>query len=416
MGLRCLLGHDFGEPETEREREEEGNEVVVAVREVKTCKTCGETRVVSENKEIKSIEQLRRSAVGETTDGESGGRGTGARPTEPSAGVDPAETVPGRAAQQESRSVADIIQDAETAADSGPETDAVDDSAGVGSVDDGPGPIGGEPPAEGDATNVDEDSGANDAGPADSGVSDADEEDGAETPTHPAQQDAPESEGDADAVEEDAIILDDDDSESEEGREQWEETADPEEIPGPSDAESDDQPNAESDDQPDDDAIIMDDAGTDADQPPKTDDGYTPWPKKEGADEGQAAGVPDDEPTDVEFGSGFTPDDGDADPADQADPRTASDADPQTETDPQVNGAETTATSADSEASDARSGANDVPGTATLDLERSATEAQLEYHCPDCGLTRMVGNSSMRAGDICPECHRGYISERPRRE
>jgi len=42
MGLRCLLGHDFGEPELRREREEDGNEVVTTtVTEVKTCARCG---------------------------------------------------------------------------------------------------------------------------------------------------------------------------------------------------------------------------------------------------------------------------------------------------------------------------------------------------------------------------------------
>jgi hypothetical protein len=34
MGLRCLLGHDYGETEIEREREEDGDEMVVTIREV----------------------------------------------------------------------------------------------------------------------------------------------------------------------------------------------------------------------------------------------------------------------------------------------------------------------------------------------------------------------------------------------
>ena len=55
MGLRCLLGHDFTEPRTERDREERGDEVVVTITEVKECRRCGETRVVSENKEVTSL-------------------------------------------------------------------------------------------------------------------------------------------------------------------------------------------------------------------------------------------------------------------------------------------------------------------------------------------------------------------------
>ncbi len=56
MVLRCsLLGHDFGEPEIEREREERGSEVVVTVREYETCARCGEVRVVSESTEVTSL-------------------------------------------------------------------------------------------------------------------------------------------------------------------------------------------------------------------------------------------------------------------------------------------------------------------------------------------------------------------------
>jgi hypothetical protein len=56
MGLRCLLGHDYGETRTEREREERGDELVVTVTEVEECSRCGKTRVVSENTEVTSLE------------------------------------------------------------------------------------------------------------------------------------------------------------------------------------------------------------------------------------------------------------------------------------------------------------------------------------------------------------------------
>jgi hypothetical protein len=58
MGLRCsLIGHDYGESEIEREREEQGNEVVVTVREFEECRRCGNEKVVSENKEVTAIEE-----------------------------------------------------------------------------------------------------------------------------------------------------------------------------------------------------------------------------------------------------------------------------------------------------------------------------------------------------------------------
>lgn len=56
MSLTCsLLGHDFGEPEVEREREERGTEVVTSVREVAVCERCGERRIVSENTEVTTV-------------------------------------------------------------------------------------------------------------------------------------------------------------------------------------------------------------------------------------------------------------------------------------------------------------------------------------------------------------------------
>ncbi|MFC7166772.1 DUF7093 family protein [Halospeciosus flavus] len=55
MGLKCsLLGHDYGDVEVERSREEQGNEVVETVREVKHCERCGAESVVSENTEVRT--------------------------------------------------------------------------------------------------------------------------------------------------------------------------------------------------------------------------------------------------------------------------------------------------------------------------------------------------------------------------
>lgn len=57
MGIKCsLLGHKFSGTNVEEEREEQGSEVVITIREVETCDRCGESRVVSENKEVTSLE------------------------------------------------------------------------------------------------------------------------------------------------------------------------------------------------------------------------------------------------------------------------------------------------------------------------------------------------------------------------
>jgi hypothetical protein len=57
MGIKCsLLGHRFDDTTVEREREEDGTEVVITIKELETCQRCGETRVVSENKEVTTLE------------------------------------------------------------------------------------------------------------------------------------------------------------------------------------------------------------------------------------------------------------------------------------------------------------------------------------------------------------------------
>jgi ssDNA-binding Zn-finger/Zn-ribbon topoisomerase 1 len=57
MGLKCsVIGHKYGDAAVEREREEQGSEVVITIQERETCERCGKTRVVSENKEVTAIE------------------------------------------------------------------------------------------------------------------------------------------------------------------------------------------------------------------------------------------------------------------------------------------------------------------------------------------------------------------------
>jgi ssDNA-binding Zn-finger/Zn-ribbon topoisomerase 1 len=57
MSLKCsILGHRFGDPVVERSRDESGSEVVITIQEVQTCDRCGDERVVSENKEVTTLE------------------------------------------------------------------------------------------------------------------------------------------------------------------------------------------------------------------------------------------------------------------------------------------------------------------------------------------------------------------------
>lgn len=57
MSLKCsVFGHAYGDVEITREREEDGSEVITTIRETQECKRCGEQRVVSENKEVTTLE------------------------------------------------------------------------------------------------------------------------------------------------------------------------------------------------------------------------------------------------------------------------------------------------------------------------------------------------------------------------
>ena len=69
MSFKCsIFGHDYGDPEVERDREEEGSEVVITIRETETCNRCGTVRVVSENKEVTTVETAADIVAEDLTD------------------------------------------------------------------------------------------------------------------------------------------------------------------------------------------------------------------------------------------------------------------------------------------------------------------------------------------------------------
>ncbi len=295
MGLRCLLSHDFGEPELEREREERGDEVIITVNEVKTCTRCGERRVVSENTEVTSLDQLTETAADETV-------------PEPPAADD----------QAPPEAAADDSEPAAASSVSIDDTDPTVDDAEVLTDD--------EPEDLGTATTANmtvDDVEAAAAEPADPG------DDGPVEPT------------------DDGVILDDEPDEHEDADE--------------ADREPGEWPEYESR------------------EGPTGEDGRE-WPDPEVEDEGFDAEEPTDPPEDMTFGGGFTPEitDGDVSVEEGDDQLTFTRAE-----------------------------------EATVEYEPTVDDIQTEFYCPECGLAREAGNSSMRAGDICPECKRGYISERP---
>jgi len=184
-----------------------------------------------------------------------------------------------------------------------------------------------------------------------------------------AEPDSPNEDGNVD----DAIILDDgpaDTSGPERGHGEWP-ASDVETV----DAEPEREPEPEPDTVDDGATVVSGDEG---------------WPEPDGEDEGFDAEPNDGAPADATFGGGLTPE----------------------RSDEAANGEVGTA------ATNGATGGS-VAGkqfVAAEEVERVGEESdgETEFFCPNCGHARVAGGSSMRAGDICPDCHKGYIAERER--
>jgi ssDNA-binding Zn-finger/Zn-ribbon topoisomerase 1 len=111
MSLKCsLFGCKYGDSEVHREREENGSEVVTTIRETQTCSRCGDVRVVSENKEVTTMETAADIVAGDLKE-ESPGE------TPPAAGPEgkpPDTTTAGQGEGSSPAGGGTVIPDAET--------------------------------------------------------------------------------------------------------------------------------------------------------------------------------------------------------------------------------------------------------------------------------------------------------------
>jgi len=376
MSLKCsLLGHRFDESAVEHDREEDGSEVVIVTTELEACSRCGETRVVSENKEVRTTESPEADADADA-DAE----------TETAGDDEAADVSVAGAADDESDGVTDDAA----------ETDTTAESTGTELIDEaGPGET------AGDAGAPDEDVTASavsdtETSPED-GSAEADDVDGDDT-TDPAQEDA-EILGSDDAGTGDADA---------EGDAQAQARSEPTEIP---DAEADASVadvGGDSDGEVTDDAVIIDGDSGDDREPGE-------WPEEQPADETDAGEPADegdegDEATDVEeidddsvVWSGESDDErgeaqsGSADaewPEEEAEAREGDDG-------PLGEWPEETMPD----------GTDDEETGPTLEQAASPTVTVPEgmYKCSECGFTADVESSPHRAGDFCPECHHGTL-------
>jgi hypothetical protein len=364
MGFRCLLGHDFGEAEIERKRQEDGEQVIVTVREVKRCQRCDDRLVLSENKEVTSVAQLAEAAEGTVDPSDSDTTAESEETADPDF-----EPVPNDA--PDPVSIPDAGADSDTQVERPAGSNTADASTDDGVIlDDADIDAERAPGTTADANSTVAADLTADAEP-------TDQADGAEllgdergdaggvgSDSTPASGGADSTDSKLDADSDDGVILDDtpQPEQADRGRGEWPES---DEQDGPSQE-------------------------------------HTPWPEHSGEDEGYSAGSEDDESS-ISFDGAI-----DANPDPSSDAAGATKPQPQSATQTAEPAVSTGGSSGDgtevTEAGFVRSSGSDADG--------ESTGKTSEYLCPDCGHVELVKNSSMRAGDICPECRRGYITER----
>ncbi|WP_121741776.1 DUF7093 family protein [Natronorubrum halophilum] len=328
MVLRCsLLGHDYGDAEVDREREERGSEVVVTVQEYEECVRCGERNVISENTEVTSI----------------------------SVAAD-ADSLPDESELESDTTASVDTEPAEPPADApvetGTEIEFTDEAGG--------------------AELVDADSAGDESAPDDPVSADAqspDSDDGIDVPT----------DENGEPITDDAEILEDDDDETPRDREHGE-WPDSEDVGPPVGTENDPS------EWPDDEQSDIDEAATAIDAEPPAD--------TEVVDDGE---ILEDDTTLGSAASESTA---------AADARSVTTEAP---TPPNAGSEADAEREADAGSGIERAAAAPAPGESG---DASREDVPTEFYCPRCDYVASSDRASLRAGDICPECRKGYLGER----
>ncbi|MFB6113884.1 MAG: hypothetical protein ABEJ58_07260 [Halodesulfurarchaeum sp.] len=391
MGLRCsLFGHDLGDPVTERNREDRGAEVVLTVRELRSCRRCGAERVLSENTEVRHRESHdegpdidAEDATAETAGGQSN---TGNGDVETASESTP--TPPTQKSGQTEVSDEDRLNAEEATAETT-----------TSSADSAPDDANGTPEDADSSTDVAEFVEAAESGSTfqtESSESTPEEFDRAEVeseqePTTRGRspdsdrnddrgegEDSQETES-GDGVD-DAIIMNEEnegpvDREGDLGRGEVVEAGNMFETTPPSDEDGNGQ-------------YVSEESNVDREPDPTSVDETDPGPHStDSVPEGEMRGEsdqtdPSHRPEDpdrssFEFGAGTGSEEADEDSPPRGDPHSGI----------------------------TKAGPIDVLGSPSDNLDAI-------FECPECGYTAPVAGSSQRAGDICPECHDGYLAER----
>jgi hypothetical protein len=368
MGLRCsILGHEFGDAELHREREERGDEVVVTIREVRTCERCGAEHVESESTEVRPVEPVEEVADdGSGDDRAAAGGGDGDGET---ASASASASAPANADREAADADVDADADSDAEAEAEADADSGETGAGTGTAGTAGSIEEAEPPT------AEEDDGV---------ILD---DDGEEVPPErregewPRADDTRLEERDPTAERETASGTDgtDDGSEADDAGslpEEADATASADEN-GAGDVEVAESEDAEILDAESGGAAAASQNGeSSAQSDARSVTTGTDWPEHEDvSDRGFDAESADGGGPDVEFG-GLAPDAG-------------RDSD------------------SDSDSATGRPAAGSPPEDA---VSLDAGDGPV-FVCGACGFSEPIGHSSLRAGDICPDCQSGYIRE-----
>lgn len=434
MGLRCsLFGHAFSETATERDRETRGAEVVITVREVRTCTRCGTEQVIAENTEVRHVETGERATLEDRSDGEverdQPDAEAGGSPTEPAGqpGSDTAEAPsrveadPGMAEEESDPDISQFVERAEepdrgdsrtggsetTATESADATPPASEDEDVEildsgdsepahpsspggpdepSTEEGAGPVEGTPggPTR-EREGVGSDTGTGESKTEESGEAEAGTEEVGD------EDSAVEGSGGGDAGDDDpaddAVILDDD-----AGADEREADIGRRELAGTGNMFDTDAPTGYEGSSPS-------SGGYDAETVDAGDDTGL------GGAEDSPAGSDDDESP---AGSGSGGADHESWPhAGEESTGDADDAAFQFGPDMQTAGPDAT------RGDDTDQGPSGIKTGGPADGSNTGEDGPpRSVVCPECGYETRAMGASLRAGDICPECHGGYLTER----
>ena len=379
MVLRCsLLGHDFDDPRMERDREIRGSEVVVTVEEYEECRRCNERNVLSENTEVTTLVEESPSEP----EGDADVVDTGSADTTSSPSVESEPPIPHTEDGEPIVDDGEILEDDPDQDRSYGEWPAADD-VGDGHEPEGAGDeenTSGETKPWPDSDNTEETEGTGEASKA---WPDADDE----------QDDAAEY-----------VYVEDEGTAGSASVESGETDSVPEKPTGDDavfiDAEADTTDSADADDiepaSPDEESGDASSGPTGAVDTTETDN-QTADTSTRSESHGQEPSTQPIQGTDRGVPDGTDPETGtDTEPTDADYQRPATDS--ATSSSPKLTG-----TGFESAAPAPSPGTDRAPeGTAT------------ELFCPRCEFAAAGDRGSLRPGDICPDCHRGYLSERPR--